>query len=474
MLDRVKETLIKYSMIKKGMRVLLCVSGGPDSVAMLHALNSMKKDLGIELIILHMNHKLRGIESDRDEDFVKSMARRLRLQAVTHSEDIKKLASDNKRSLEDMARRARYGFFLKAARDLNADLIATAHTRDDQAETLLMRLLRGSGLRGLRGILPKRSHGGTIIIRPLIDISRREIESYLKRKRLRPRIDSSNLRTDFFRNKVRLKLIPLLEKDYSPKIKELLYNLSQVTEKDYEYLNLKQDEVFKRYARKRRTGAVAISLKVFKKSHLSLQRAFVRKAVESLTGSMDDIDFRHSREIENLVYHRPVGSIVHMPSGVECEKSKSDIIFFYNRKRSVSRYRPETAQLSIPGKTVFGRKKINAKILSGSDRFSSIFNKDRKKNSNSCEFFDMDKLKMPLKLRYRYPGDRMRPFGMRSHKKISDIFIDEKIPLSRRKNVPLVVSSDGDLIWLCGMRMSDKFRVSEKTKRVLKLEFLPN
>ena len=490
--DKLKNTLKRYSMLKSGSRILLCVSGGPDSVAMLFSFYSLAGELRLSLCACHLNHQLRGAESDRDEEYVKELAGRLKIPLIVDRRDVGNFASANKLSLEDAARRLRYDFFLKCAWHFKADAIATAHTKDDQAETILMRLLRGAGMRGMRGIVPSRDISGLKLIRPLIAVSRKEVEDHLRAKKIKPRYDTSNLKPEFFRNKIRLKLLPLLEKEYSPNIKELLANLADVVEKDYEYIEAMQLKAFKKAA-KQTSGRVVMDLGRVKACHISLRRAFIRLAIASLKGNLDRIDYRHWQEIESLIDERKTGSVVHLPGGISVTKKMRELEFEIGKKASFSCHseaeaaaRPKNlkadsslpavaqndrvllchsrlaVELNVPGVTSFGRRKISARILNRADFKPAA--------SKSIEHFDLDSIQLPLYARRKAPGDRMMPLGMAKYKKLSDMLIDEKIPVSRRENIPVIAAADNEVLWLCGVRMSDRFKVTNDTRRILRLE----
>lgn len=462
MIDKVKDTLERYSMLKKGARVLLCVSGGGDSVAMLSVFNFLKKGLGLKLFIAHLNHALRGRDSDKDEEYVRRLSRRYKVPIVSAREDIKSLARVNRESLEQAARKARYNFFLNVARRSDIDIIATAHNRDDQAETVLMRLLRGTGLKGLRGISPVRKLNGFLLIRPLIETSRKEVEAYLKRKKIKPRLDTTNLKPKFFRNKLRLKLLPFLEKEYSPGIKDLLSNLADLLDEDYNYLNLQQEEAFKRLA-KVKNEAISFSLAAFKREHLSIQRALARKAIELLKGGLESIEYRHWQELESLAYERVFGSIVHLPGAVEAIKTKTTLSFRKKSPKGLNKRELKPVAVNIPGVTNFGKKTIRAEIVKRPRYVNG--------HSKTEEYLDAEKITLPLILRLRRPGDRMMPLGMKGYKKIKDIFIDEKVPRRRRNNIPLVASANDEILWLCGIKMSDRCKISSQTRKALKLEY---
>lgn len=317
-IDKVRDTIRKYKLIAKGELVLVGVSGGPDSVCLLHLLKDLSGPLGFKLEIGHLDHMLRK-DSVKDAEFVKSLAVKLGIPATFGRIDVKKLAA--KGSLEEAARNARLKFLINAAKEAGAKKICLAHNLDDQAETVLMRILRGAGLYGLSGMLCKRKLYGFEIIRPLVRVERREIEGYLKSKKLKARIDPTNREEVFFRNRTRNRLIPLLEKEYNPKIKETLSNMAETIALDYDYL------------KERAMGLVEnkrgrLKLKSFYKYHPAMQRLAVRLNICRLQGSTRRISFTHIKEIEDLALNRPVNSIVDLPKGISVAKKAKSIIFY--------------------------------------------------------------------------------------------------------------------------------------------------
>ena len=319
-LEKVRNTIKRYDLIRKGDKVVLGVSGGPDSVALLYLLNTLKKELKISLHIAHLDHMLRK-DSYKDREFVEGLSRKLKIPITIAKINVKELARYG--SLEEIARKARLGFLFKVAKDTKAKKIALGHSLDDQAETVLMRIVRGAGLCGLSGILPKRNIAGYLIIRPLIEVRRRQIEAFLKKKRIKPRLDSSNLENVYFRNKVRNNLLPLLETEYNKNIKEVLANMAGSTAYDYDYLQ--------RQALRATKGEKAkISLKKLLKLHPAIQRLIIRGRIASVKGDTRRITFQHMREIEDLLLNRPVSSIVDLPKGVSVVKKRTHL-FFYRR-----------------------------------------------------------------------------------------------------------------------------------------------
>ncbi len=317
-LEKVKKTIKRYNLIDKGDKIIVGVSGGPDSVVLLYILKSLSKELKISLHVAHLDHMLRK-DSYKDREFVEKLAHKLKIPVTVAEINIKELAKAG--SLEEIARNARFGFLFKVARDIKADKIALGHNLDDQAETVLMRIIRGAGLYGLSGILPKRNITGYQVIRPLIEVKRREIETFLKRKKIRPRIDTSNLEDIYFRNKIRNRLLPLLEKEYNKNIKEVLSNMSESIGYDYDYLM----HVAQRSIRQSKTK---LNLTRLIKLHPAIRRLVLRMTIARVKGDTRRITFAHIKELEDLIFNRPVNSIVDLPKGVSVVKKKNQLFFY--------------------------------------------------------------------------------------------------------------------------------------------------
>ena len=317
-LDKAREAIKKNRLIVKNDKIVIGISGGPDSVALLYLLNSLKKELKLTLHIAHLDHMLRK-ESHRDKAFVERLAKRLKIPITTGQINVKGLARLG--SLEEIARNARLGFLFKVAKDIKAKKIALGHNLDDQAETVLMRILRGTGLSGLTGIFPKREIADFQIIRPLIEVRRREIEAFLKKKKIKPRLDTSNLKDIYFRNRIRNRLLPLLEREYNQNIKGVLSNMAESVGCDYDCLNRLAYKAMKRMGAK-------INLKKFLKLHPAIQRMVLRLTITRVKGDTRRITFQHIKELEDLILNRPVNSVVDLPKGVSVIKEKKYLSFY--------------------------------------------------------------------------------------------------------------------------------------------------
>lgn len=310
----------KQNLFIKGETVIIGVSGGADSVFLLRILNSIKHELGIQLIIAHFNHHLRK-SSVRDENFVSDLAETLNIPLEIGHWNKK---PSSKGSIEELARKARQRFFSRVAQKHKCKKIALAHTKNDLAETVLMRLLRGSGLSGLRGILPKRSINDLVYVRPIINISRKNIERFLKESKIKFITDPTNKETIYFRNKIRLKLIPELKKNYNDNIQDLLINISETACTDYDYLESQADAWFKRNAKHSKTKKeVQIPLDNFNRLHTAIKRMVIRLSILTVTGSINKITLKHINEIEDLISNRPVQSIVNLPKQLQARKLRS-------------------------------------------------------------------------------------------------------------------------------------------------------
>lgn len=328
--DEVKKFIRQYRLIDKKDKILIGLSGGPDSLCLLFVLNALQKEFGLRLYIAHLNHSLRGRESDQDQEFVKKLSGNLNMPAF-----FKKLnpasASTTCRS-EEAARKVRYQFLFQTAKKNRLTKIALGHNQDDQAETVLMRLIRGSGLLGLAAILPKKKIGDFTLIRPLLGTKRKEIESFLRLKRMTPRRDSSNLKGAYFRNRLRHKLLPELE-EYNPNIKEALSSTAASAAYDYDFLRACSLKTFDRIrvaARKRQS----LPLGKFLHLHPAMQNAALRLSFEELKGDTRRLTFGHIRELRDLVYCRPTGSIVDLPSSISARKKNEFLDLYIRRKIS--------------------------------------------------------------------------------------------------------------------------------------------
>lgn len=463
---KIKKTLIDHKMVEPGETVLLGVSGGPDSVALLHGLFELKQELNVDLVVAHLNHGARGKESDRDARFVKDLCETLQIKVLIEKTDVAKQQAISKSSFQETARNLRLEFFERAMNQIGASRIALGHTLDDQAETVLINLLRGSGLKGAGGMNPVRKP----YIRPLFYCSRSEIVDFLKNREISYCNDSSNEKTDYLRNSIRLELIPLLQDKYNPKITETLFETSAIFRADNDYLNDLEDQEFDRVALESVTSeTLSMDIGNFTALPLALKRRLVRKGIQSIMGDLRRISFFHIQEVLHLFEKSQKGKRIDLPGNLEVlclgdrvvfkRIPESDPSILSNDEGMESDW---TRPLSIPGETRIEKAGVilETKII---DPVDTGFTAEQTNQA----FLDFDKTGRNIMVRFFQAGDRLKPLGMKGTKKLKSLFIDEKVPQEIRSIVPILTTEDNDIIWVYGTRIADAYRVTADTSKVL-------
>ncbi|MFC1933800.1 tRNA lysidine(34) synthetase TilS [Chloroflexota bacterium] len=462
--QRVLHFIREHNLVSGQRRLLLAVSGGQDSVCLLRILVKLQEELDIELHVAHLNHQLRGTESEADARYVSQLAHQFSVPVTIEKRDVKAYQARQRISLEEAAREVRYTFLAEVARFIGADRVAVGHTTDDHIETILMHLIRGTGTRGLRGLQAssywQSSDSSLAIIRPLLRVSRQETADYCREHQLMPRIDTSNLSLLPLRNRIRHQLLPLLQ-SYNPQVTEALLRTARIAGDDVAFLDKECARLWDRVAQ-RKGETIVLDKKRFLKLLPVLQRYLLRAAIEKLLGNLKDIETRHIEEIMAAL-NKPAGKRLSLPGG---------LIFAieYNRYclgRDVSALSPfpvlsSEFALKIPGETVFPGWQVAATII------NRKLMADKDGDFTAC--FDLDKTGDKVTVRRRKPGDRFQPLGMSQPKKLGEFMIDAKIPRAWRQRVPIACSSQ-HILWVVGWRIDDRVKVTENTKQILYLEF---
>jgi tRNA(Ile)-lysidine synthase len=450
LIEQVRQTIEKFHMLERGDRVLVAVSGGPDSVALLHLLWRLEDVLGIHLHVGHLDHGLRGSSSRGDAQYTRRLARRLELPVTLGRIQLSPGSTGN---LEEQARLARYAFLEKVADQIKAQRIATGHQADDQAETILMRILRGAGSAGLSGIPPVRGR----IVRPCIQLRRNQIEEYLRRFRLRPRRDDTNLEHHYLRNQIRRELIPLLERSYNPNIIETLNRIGRLESEESAFFEQMSQKLLERLAKKGCNGKIVLDLRSFA-DYFSIEGKFlIRELIRRTKGDLRRIGFGHLEQVLRLGREGSVGSRVHLPDGIVVERCGQSLIFTKDLPQPFC----ETVQL--PGKNELSSAGwcLTAELVT-----KSGIPWPPKVRDGYEAFMDWAQVQGPFELRTRRRGDRFRPLGMRGTRKLSDFLIDRKVPRIQRDEVPLLVGRDG-IFWIVGHAIADPYKVTDSTRAVL-------
>lgn len=441
-------------MIDPGDLVIVAVSGGPDSVCLLYLLHELRDELNFDLVVAHYDHGLRPDEDESETQFVHRLAESMHLPCET--EKALSLNSGKTASMEEKARDARYGFFEKVMDKCHAQKIAMGHNLNDQAETVIMRLLRGSGPSGLAGIPPSRDHG---IIRPLLEIKREEILSYLESRKLSYVLDSSNLETRYLRNEIRLKLLPQLL-TYQPRLIEHLGQLADTLRNENRYLEKQAGEWVMKRAESRPNGDVCIPISHFTHLPQPLRNRITRLILKKVKKNLRRIDRVHIIDVYKLAMSQKPQCALTLPDGLTVKKRYDELLFSAGLEERID---PFFYRLDGLGTTYIKEIGRSISLVELESRTGSNW-----EASPWISHLDADKLSYPLILRNFKPGDRFVPLGMAGHKKVKDFFIDLKIPSEMRGATPILLCKDRP-IWICGYRIDERYKITPDTKKILKV-----
>lgn len=458
--EKVYKTIKTHNLINEKENIVLGLSGGPDSMALLYVLMEIKKKINFKIYAAHVNHGVRGKEADEDEFFVKQTCETLNIPLYIKRVDMNKYAKENRLSSEEAGRKIRYDFFREILDKIGGGKIAVAHNKNDQSETVLFRFIRGAGIDGLVGMKYKNGD----IIRPLLDIDRGEIEKYCFVKNIKTRIDKTNFETLYGRNKIRLELIPYIEKNLNNNIIDTLFRNAKILSYDKEFLDEYSKESYEKVLESKTDNNVVLSKKGFKKLHPAIKARVIRISVERLLGDIKDLEKKHIDDVMNLFEKGNTGKEISINKGILAQVSYEKLIIKKNKKEngiSNFQYRLKINEITFINEL---STKVKCKVLSREEVNISF-------NDRFIKFFDYDKIKSELYLRNRRKGDRIVPIGMNSSKKLKDFFIDKKIPRDERDKIPLLVDGN-NIVWIIGYRVSEKYKITEHTKNVLVVEYI--
>ena len=460
----------QHKMIEDGETVLVAVSGGADSLALLYGLHALRSQLNCELHVVHLNHCLR-LDADADAKFVQQHAAHLELPCTIQRAEVKHLIKQWKLSVEAAGRKARYQFYESVCTEVSATKVALGHHQDDIAETVLMNLIRGSGATGLKGILPVRN---VKFIRPLSGFTRQSIETFLTSIGIVPQHDATNTDTYYLRNRIRGELIPQLARDYNPNIKTGLGRTADVLRAESEYLDTVARKAFETCRIQGSHKNVVLDRVKFRQYHIALQRRMLRQSVFEIFGDMNDFYFAHCEAMLNLVEGDAPNTVLALPNDFRFRRAYQQLIF--------ERKPVEMESFAYPVATV-GKTSIailNTEITAAlgdvashrtltlpDGKFEAIFDYDKLRKVFAKPSSEI----VPLTVRNRQQGDRFQPYGMRGTKKIKDFFIDAKVPRAERDSIPLLVCGD-EILWIIGYTTSESFKIEPDTRQYLYLRYV--
>jgi len=456
--DKTLKTVRKYSMLNDGDSVLIGLSGGPDSVCLSVILDKLRDNFNISLHAVYVNHGLRPEESRVEEAFCQELCKRLDMNFHTKAVDVQQYAEEKSLGIQEAARELRYQVFEDIGNEIKADRIALGHTADDQAETVLMRLMRGSGRSGLSGIPPKRG----MIIRPLIEVRRDDIEDFLAgvihelplHSGSPYVIDSSNLKEAYMRNWVRMNLMKEIKKK-NPSFVHEICRTADIFREEEEYLELIVTKTLMRMISRKSDLSIELFITPLQILEKSVLRRVLRRAIKETRG-LRGIGYEHVENIISLIKNGKAGDRIILPDNIRVVREYALLKITLEKPSLIGEY-----ELQVPGETEV--REIGKSIMA-----SHIERQGEVIENRNQAMLDADRVVSPLRIRHRTEGDFFYPLGFGKRKKLQDFFVDEKVPRDKRDSVPVVLSGN-DIIWVAGYRADDRFRVTDKTEKILKL-----
>jgi tRNA(Ile)-lysidine synthase len=448
---RFVEFVRTHNLIQSGDRILVALSGGVDSVVLTDLLLTLRSELAIQASAAHLNHRIRGDEADRDEAFVKNLCRERQIVCHVSRQDVQQYSRQHKKSLETAARECRYQFLKSVAKENHFNKIATGHSASDQVETIIDHWLRGSGVRGLSGMPPVQGD----IIRPLLFATRKEINIYAEENGLQFCQDSSNADCDFKRNRIRHMLLPMLQQHFNPNMPATLLRMGSIMREIDDYLAGEAEAALQNCVKRKTPSKIILDIHQYLAYFNIIKKYMLLCAFSELAGGTRYITFDMFDRIETLVYNRSTGSHLHISEDAE---------LYINRDELVIQHRSDTAKnLTIPHLSGHFRlwEGFTLEIKHAETTLAEI-----EKNTNpNIAWVDTDKIQLPLTVRTFKHGDMFFPLNLDGSKKVSDFFINSKVPVYQRTDIP-ILESLGQIVWICGYRQDDRFKITHSTKNV--------
>lgn len=453
--QKIKEFVQKYDMFKPGAGVLVGLSGGADSVALLEVLCKLREEMSLQLVAVHVHHGIRE-NAEHDAVFCKMLCKQKGVDYICERIDVPALAKESGMSIEEAARQARYAIFERYLKEKGLDVIAVAHHKNDQAETMLFQLFRGSGLKGLSGIPFKRD----AVVRPLMAVSREEIEIFLEEEGLLYVLDATNESDAYSRNKIRHHILPQAEELCAGAV-ENMNRAALLLRETQSYMAEQSVAFLEAYAQCEREH-ISLSVTELGKCHIALQKSIIMEAIYQLINSRKDITEKHIESILSLL-EKDGEKTISLPQGYIVKKQYDKLIFGKEVSKMENGFDEEETFLVVSGKKLFlpNGQWVEAAIIEGN-------NLENIPKSNCTKWFDYDKIIHTLVVRTRQVGDYLTIDEKESEKTLQDYFINEKVPKSERDDLWLL--ADGNhIVWVLGKRISTHYKVTEHTKKILQI-----
>ncbi len=493
--SKVSGYICHHKLLSSHETIVVAVSGGADSVCLFHLLVSLRERFDLKLHIAHLNHQLRDAESEADALYVQKLAKQFNTPITHCKQDVLAYKANKGCCLEEAARELRYKFFSKVAKETGAKQVAIGHTLDDNVETILMHILRGTGISGLRGLAPcsilpysqaatfrygglrTEQQGELLAIRPLLGITREETLNYCYIHKLLPRSDSSNLLLSFKRNRLRLELLPLLE-EYNPCVKNSLLQLAEIAQADMTFIEDQAVQAWKRVV-SWKGDMILLDKKQITTLPVSLQRQVIRLAVSKIRGDLRDIGLNSIEAVRNLL-EKNVGKELHLPHNIVCYSEYNEIVISNAANQSTcleaTADKTETSpalsdqiSLNIPGETILPGWKVITSVSQKSHDSHGLY-KTEWRDPFTADL-DIAITGTQLFIRNRKAGDKFQPLGMKLSKTLQNFMVDIKIPIAQRSQVPLLCSLQ-QIHWIVGFRIDERVKITSDTADILHVEFI--
>lgn len=455
----VKETIEREKLLEQNDKVLVAFSGGPDSLCLLDILLRLAPSYNLTIYAAHLNHMIRGYDAQMDAMFCYDFCEKNGVKFFLKVIDVPKLAKQTGMSMENCARQQRYSLFYDIKNELGINKIAVAHNLDDQAETVLLKLFRGSGLQGLSGMDYIRDG---VIIRPLLDVYKQEIVDYCKKNFLTPRLDYTNKQAEYTRNKVRLNLIPEIEKNFTSNIKQILSRTANNIRQDYEFIDEQAQKKYEDIRTQKKQDLVSLNINLLSNENPAIRNRVIRCAINDVLGNLTDISSVHISDISDLI-EKKSGKMLNLPQNLKVYTFSERLIFTtreINNEQITYRYKIEPE-----GYTFIDEIKMGVR--------TSIMDKKDSLNLPTSQFakvFDYDKIKGDIILRNREAGDKYKPIGLKGTKKVKDILIEKKVLPQDKYKYPVLCDENG-IMWLYDYRIDENYKIDENTKKVIRIQF---
>lgn len=470
--------LKKHHMIQAGDALLIAVSGGPDSMALLHWLVKQREKLNLKLRVIHVNHQLRGDAADADQEYVEGMCQQWEVACTSVVMDVEAYAKENRMSKQAAARACRYQAFKQTAERYGLRKVAMAHHADDQVETVLMRMIRGAGLQGLSGIPPYRAAEGFVIVRPFLELSRKTIEEYCHYYQIEPREDQSNLTDDYTRNYLRHHVTPLLAQ-LNPKLQMAIGEMSDVLREENDWLEQEAKKYVQQVMELKKRHKITINLSKFRHIPLPLQRRAILLILNCLPETDTDWSKKHIDQLLRVCIQENGNKELHLPYKILARKEYTTLTLIKRESEGEHRPAQQYISLRLPNEGELEVPEMSLRVTIRRQQGFALdldtlepdeakhvsettFDQDASKHYTA--YFDTEQLELPLTIRNRRTGDKFQPLGMKGHKKVKDIFIDAKIPLRERHTWPLITDQT-EILWIPGIKRGNRSKVDQNTKQ---------